>query len=241
MKITNRIFSIPPYISTHWGNVSSLHVKDNILAVSLMDGELIEIPNLDKPTLDTIFSLHATFVEQSTSNENSSTKFVPPLSHSLLHPNMMHRIDVPFRLGMGLGSVDDISSALQHNPNQANTPEIPAEILNKIVAITKIVAPEGVAILPQPEDSCNCVHCQIARAMGEGTESAHVVTLEKEEVVSDAELNFQQWEITQTGDQLYSIVSKLDTKERYSVYLGHPIGCTCGKQNCEHIVAVLKS
>ena len=48
-------------------------------------------------------------------------------------------------------------------------------------------------------------------------------------------------EITQTGDKLFTVVNKLDPQENYHVYLGHPVGCTCGKQGCEHILVVLKS
>jgi hypothetical protein len=36
-------------------------------------------------------------------------------------------------------------------------------------------------------------------------------------------------------------MNPLDHKEHYNVFLGDPIGCSCGNNNCEHIQAVLKS
>jgi hypothetical protein len=237
MKINNKIFSIPPYISTHWGNVNTLSMKSNVLVVSTKDGEIVEIPNLDASSLENIFSYHASFMEQ---NSQDQSKFMTPISQAMVHPGTMQRLDVPFRLG--LNSVDDIGSVLQHNPSQANTPEIPQEILHKIVSITKIVSPEGIALMPKPEPSCNCVHCQIARALSQEIVEVTIgEPVAKEEEVSEADLVFEQWQITPTGNQLYSVVNKLDTNEKYNVFLGKPVGCTCGKTGCEHIVAVLKS
>ena len=63
----------------------------------------------------------------------------------------------------------------------------------------------------------------------------------KEEIVSDAELHFREWDIKQLEKQLYNVTNPLDTTEHYQVFLGTPLGCTCGKTNCEHIRAVLNS
>ena len=64
---------------------------------------------------------------------------------------------------------------------------------------------------------------------------------EVEEDVRDDELQFEQWSISSAGDKLYNVVNRLDEQEKYRVYLGHPVGCTCGREGCEHILAVLKS
>ncbi|NGX33463.1 MAG: hypothetical protein K1060chlam4_01531, partial [Candidatus Anoxychlamydiales bacterium] len=40
---------------------------------------------------------------------------------------------------------------------------------------------------------------------------------------------------------LYRVTNPLDENEHYSVFLKDPIGCTCGKKNCEHVKAVLNS
>ena len=62
-----------------------------------------------------------------------------------------------------------------------------------------------------------------------------------DEPVPDAELSFQEWDIVQTGKDLFHVSSRLDPNEQYNVFLGNPVGCTCGKAGCEHILAVLKS
>jgi hypothetical protein len=61
------------------------------------------------------------------------------------------------------------------------------------------------------------------------------------EEISDDDLKFRDWEIAQTEANLYSVTNPLDPSEHYSVFLGEPLGCTCGSKNCEHIKAVLKS
>ena len=61
-----------------------------------------------------------------------------------------------------------------------------------------------------------------------------------EEVTID-DLRFREWDIKQTGDKLYTVANPLHAEEHYTVFLGSPIGCTCGEQNCQHIRAVLNS
>ncbi len=52
MKINNQILSIPPYISTSWKNIASLHVESQdstiYLVVTLLSGARIEIPQLER-------------------------------------------------------------------------------------------------------------------------------------------------------------------------------------------------
>lgn len=247
MKINSKIFSLPPYISTTWSNVTALHMDGSTLVINLIDNETVEIPELDPSILEMIFETHANFLER-TGNPHSAIanpiqgRFIPPFSQ-LLITSPTDRIDIPFRIG--IGTLDEIGSVMQHNPAQANVPDLPQEILQKVVAITKIVSPEDLAMLPKPEENCNCVHCQISRAMQQGAQQElakiPVPNHAQEEVVTDQELQFRQWDISQTGNNMFTVINRLDTKERYSVYLGHPVGCTCGKQGCEHIVAVLKS
>jgi hypothetical protein len=85
---------------------------------------------------------------------------------------------------------------------------------------------------------CNCFHCQIARVLKPNKEDTQQ---NEEQEISAEDLQFEQWIITHTGDQLYSVINKLDDSEQYNVYLGEPIGCTCGQTGCEHLLAVLKS
>ena len=65
------------------------------------------------------------------------------------------------------------------------------------------------------------------------------VTIEEE--VSAADLTFRSWDIKQEADQLYTVTNPLNAKEHYSVFLGEPLGCTCGFKNCDHIQAVLRT
>ena len=99
-------------------------------------------------------------------------------------------------------------------------------------------------MLPRPEDDCNCFHCQVARAIREAlgiVPEIHLEAAAQEEIVTDEDLTFEEWNIVQTGDKLFTVINKLSPEEKYNVYLGHPIGCTCGNQGCEHIHVVLKS
>ncbi len=250
MKINDRILSIPPYISTIWHNVYSLHMKENVLIITLMEGEPIHIPNLPGAVIEKIFDAHAQFVEVNHEEESRLLGQLPGVESLLPEPkspfqsqNLAHMPpEAPLRFDFG--ALDNMGSAMQHNPAQAAMPELPKEILNKIAAISQIIAPEDAAALPQPIAHCNCVFCQVARAIHKGKpleESHEEPVAEHEESVADEELKFQQWEIAQIGDKLFSVINKLDQSEKYSVYLGHPVGCTCGKQGCEHILAILQS
>ena len=255
MKITPKILSIPPYLSTSWPQVRSIYIQDANMVVSLLDGAVITIPGLSKDQTDTVFAAHTTFLEglqnrhpntherqapvhifQALSN---NSPFIPP------HP--------PGSDGEGIASLrfsfdnmDSLCSAMQHNQVQAHLPDLPKEILNKIAAIAKIVSPDDIQNMPKAEPHCNCPHCQIARAVHSKAEIDHskdsIPILEnKDEEVSAEELTFQQWNITQTGEKLFTVTNRLDLQEQYSVFLGNPVGCTCGNPGCEHIVAVLKS
>ncbi len=228
IKITDKILSIPPYISTSWSRIAALHMKGGVLAITLGDGDTLHIPNLTSETINLIFQHHAVYLEKeqtlSTISELSKLKgMVDPGEHSI-------------RLAFG-SSIDGLGSMMQHNPSQADAPNLPPEILQKLGAIAKIMGPSEELLLPKPELGCNCFHCQIARALHPGS-AAH---MPEESEISDTELSFQQWTITQTGDQLFSVVNRLDEHEKYNVYLGQPVGCTCGREGCEHILAVLKS
>lgn len=246
MKINSKIFNLPPYISTSWNKVAALHMNGSVLVVTLAHGEIINIPGLQPELIETIFNAHATFLEQESIRDpiqpqtpTGPAKTLHPFAQALM--NAEQGMDLPFRFGFS--TFDGFGSALQHNPAQANAPDLPKEILQKITDIAKIVAPEDPAAIPKPEPHCNCMHCQIAKAI---TSGLHLTTeqpqqLHEEPHVTDEDLTFQQWDIRQTGDKMYSVANKLDLNEKYSVYLGEPVGCTCGKPGCEHILAVLKS
>ena len=239
MKISSKIIHIPPYISTSWDNIRALFLKEGTLVIQLKEGTQVSIPGLDQSTLEVIFSAHAEFLDtQSRQKEQISPMRILQqnnISTPVSHPEQVASFQLAF------SNMDSLNSALHHNPAQANMPALPEDILKKISAIAKIVAPDDIQNLPAPEPHCNCIHCQIARAIHQQFDGEKHPKQENEEPISDEDLKFQDWEITPNGDRLYTVVNKLNPQEKYQVYLGEPFGCTCGVQNCEHIVAVLKS
>lgn len=223
MKITTSILSIPPYLSTTWKNISSLHVREErgafTLVVILQNRVQVEVPHLDKGTIDAIFEAHAQYAEE------SAPKKLP--------------IAGPFSFSLPLkadGPIDTLGSAMQHNPEQANLPPIPPELLKKITMIARSFGLDDASALQKAEPHCNCTYCQIARAL-QGEEPKEMPA----EEVTEADLHFRDWEIKKTGDHLYDVSNPLEPNERYGVFLGTPLGCTCGSKNCEHIRAVLNS
>jgi len=229
MNVNRKVLSVPPYISTSWKNITSIHLEEKhdrfVLVVLLNNDSRIEIPNLDQAIIDKIFAYHAKFVEEEAEN-------IPTPKDS----NMMS-MGIPFKFG--LDSFESMGSAMQHNPNQANSPSLPPEVISKIANIVKVLGINDSEHLPKPEPHCNCLHCQIAKALQLST---GFVEENLDEKVSDEELKFKDdWEVEQTDKELYNVSNPLDPKESYSVFLGDPIGCTCGKKNCEHIKAVLRS
>jgi hypothetical protein len=217
MMITAQILSIPPHLSTPWKTIASLQTIPEgerfKLIVVLKTGDRIVIPNLDKPSIDAVFEGHAKY--GSIPELPSQTGIAFPLS----------------------GNLDLMNSAMQHNHDQANAPLIPPEVLEKIISIAKVLGLEDLSQMQKAEPHCNCPFCQIARALA-GQEP---MKMEIEEEITEKDLQFRSWDIKQTSDKLYLVVNPLDENEHYSVFLGEPIGCTCGKSNCEHIRAVLNT
>jgi hypothetical protein len=252
MKINDKVLNIPPYVSTTWNQISAIHMKGSLLVVTLKDGDAINIPKLHQETIDTVFHHHAEALEK-IENSNpfdsifnnseltqtfSETQQMPPFSEIQQMPSTPS-----FQLAFG--TLDGLHHIMQHNPEHANAPELPIDLIQKITAITKILAADDSLALPKPESHCNCFHCQIARAITPSDADQMLIEMqsatEETEVISDEELQFQQWNIHQTNDKLFIVTNKLDEKEQYNVYLGEPLGCTCGRQGCEHMLAVLKS
>jgi hypothetical protein len=243
-KINEKFISIPPFISTSWEEVMALQVDEGDLIVILKDSSVIEVPSVDPEVLQEAFESHASYLEKKKLTPKDLIRKRP--TDKLLGMGIgiggPSGTESSFRFGMG--PIDGVGGAMQHNPEHMHAPDLPKEILHKIAAIAQIVSGDQNIEAPQAEPHCNCPHCQIARAIAKtsaNSEKSIDVHGVVEEEVLENELCFQQWDIIHTGDKLYTVVNKLDTDEKYSVYLGHPVGCTCGKDGCEHILAVLKS
>lgn len=222
-KIDSSIICIPPYISTTWDQVVFLQSEENsetgrlTLLLHLADGKVISVPNLDPSIVDIAFSSHLKHMEQKKSVVFPSEPFT--------------------QLRVGLPGMDNLSDALQHDLSKANTPNLPKEILDRIASVAKLVTGGDLDAFPKPEPHCNCVHCQLAKAVHGSPE----VQEEALEPVSDEDLKFRTWDIHQNGEKLYLVRNPIDPLEQYNVFLGSPVGCTCGKKHCEHIKAVLSS
>ena len=175
MKINNQFLSLPPYISTRWSSVFALYMKDSNLVISLADGEIVEIPHLSESLVHDIFTAHAAYMEA----EMSEVKSVE-----------VSDMGNPFRFGFS--TLDGFGGALQHNATQADAPDMPKEIVEKISAIAKIVTPESAA-LPKAEPHCNCMFCQIARAVHNEKIEKNETLLPIEETVAAEELQFQRY------------------------------------------------
>jgi len=225
--IDDKVLSLPPYVSTAWENVKALYLKEKDLVVDLIDGNAISVPGLTEDEVELIFEYHAAFIEKSHDFEEMIEEEIQSKEGQS-----------PFRFA--INSIDGFSNAMMHNPQQSNMPPLPPEVLDKISNIAKIISPDEIAALSDPVEGCNCFYCQITRAIHE-IEEPEETDIEAVDEVSDEDLEFSQWAISQVEDQLYLVTNKLDTSEQYKVFLGDPIGCTCGQANCEHIVAVLKS
>ena len=236
MKINPKILSIPPFISTSWKNVLSLHMENRsgsvVLLIGLVNGSTIEIPNLDQKVLEATFAAHQKFVElDATKEEGPKAPMQPPLFQGGLMDESAGLIRLPIDLGID----GNMGNLLQHNQDAADSPNLPPEVLEKIAAFSKAIDLGNMDNFPKPEPHCNCMHCQIMRVMRNDE------PLEIEEEITAEDLKFRDWEIKQEGDRLYIVTNPLNHEEHYNVFLGKPVGCTCGSKDCEHIKAVLNS
>lgn len=247
-KITKNFISIPPYLSTSWMNVSSIHAEGHLTVIVLYNGEIIELPSLNEEIIQQLFDMHALHLEEE--QDATLKQFTTPPDQLIKQPPFSQLFfsqepGTDSQLKFGLSGIDGMGVALQHNTAYANAPDLPPEVLQKISSIGKIIINDDSSTMPKPEPHCNCPFCQISRALHSAIDSekpvSTVAAADPEEVVSNEELQFQNWDIAQTGDKLFTVSNRLDTLETYNVFLGQPVGCTCGKTGCEHILAVLKS
>jgi len=227
MQITPKILSIPPYLSTTWDTIAALKSEPNngaySLIITLKTGDSITVPSLSEEEITTILEAHAQYLQPIAPFQG--------LGQGLGFP-------VPFSFSLPLkqdgGPVASLGDSMRHNPEQSDLPDIPVEILGRVTMIAKAFGLDDFSALEEAVDGCNCTYCQLKRAF--------VSTLEiGEEKIKDEDLHFRDWEVSEISDKLFTVTSPLDKNEQYNVFLGEPLGCTCGNKNCEHIKAVLRS
>ena len=119
MKINQKILSIPPYISTAWKNIASLHVEATedeqmLLVITLLNGTNIEIPQLDMSIIEAIFAAHAKFMEQ-------DGGFDPRTRKALTNNNTSEAQIVSFGFPMRLGAegTDKLGGVVQHKDRKS--------------------------------------------------------------------------------------------------------------------------
>jgi hypothetical protein len=235
MKINEHYLSIPPHISVSWKEVASLSTQADTLIIQLKGGKTFSIQGLSVEQLETIFTYHLLHIEQE--NLPLPPMAMPPMPMGkipVMNPfqfDPMELLELP--IAFKIGTPDGVVSALTHNPTQSDAKLLPTELLDKIASITKNMGGGVQDVLPPGIDGCRCYFCQIMNHI-------HLQRFLEQEV-SDEELHFHDWTVQETGENLFSVENPLDSAEKYSVYLGHPVGCSCGKSGCEHLIAVLKS
>lgn len=248
-KINEKLICIPPYISARWDQITFLQSEEDpttktfTLAIHLHDGKIVQVPDLDSALIDIAFAAHTKYLDTQQPSAQHAKEEEPKTIGGLLQqltglsPDQLSGMPIRFGIsGMeGMPGMD----ALQHNQDLSDTPPMPAEVLEKISNMIKMMMNGDLNSFPKPEPHCNCTHCQVARTIhGMDTEQKNEET---EELISQEDLTFRDWEINKTGENLYVLTNPLDSSEQYSVYLGTPVGCTCGQSHCEHIKAVLYS
>lgn len=243
-KIDEKILFIPPYISTTWDRILYLHTSEEashetVFFIHLVDGCTIRITNLDPSLLRDAFSAHMRYLEKQNppalgkkEESNGLGEFFQQMTQLL--PKQLLNIPIKINIPKEFLGVENLEMAFQHTPEQAHLPDLPQEVLERICSTVKAVCHQDIHNFPKPEPHCNCMHCQLGRAIHQKGEA-------QEEVVSDEELTFRSWDIQECGEKMYTVTNPLDAKEQYNVYLGSPVGCTCGQSECEHIRAVLYS
>ena len=239
MQIDSKMISIPPYISVSWEQVALLQTEslenELVLILQMKEGNQIRIPDLGKKIINHIFEQHKSFL---LNNQKKRSEPKNPLTmlQQMTGLNLDQLESMPIRFGIGEVGREGIDVAMQHRSDKADSADLPAEMIEKIAGITKMFTGGDTAEFPKPEAHCNCPFCQISRSI-HGIEKPAPV----EEKVTDEDLQFRDWDIAQIGEKLYKITNPLDPLENYNVFLGSPIGCTCGKPHCEHIKKVLSS
>ena len=237
MKINDKVLSLPPYISTSWQNISSIFCpNEHVLEIQLITGIIVRIPMNDKKIIDLIFHHHVQYLEN---KENKPQIQKVNIQAKIEKEPKPSSFALPFSFPMD--TLLPFGQMLQHQPEASNSPEIPTEILSKVASFAKTISKETSQVLfPDVQPHCNCLYCQVGKAVSNQTEEV-LETKVEEDLVSDEDLKFKEWDICKTTNALYEVKNPLDLTEVYQVFLGEPIGCTCGRNDCEHIKAVLNT
>ncbi len=230
IRITEKLLCLPPFLSTTWEQVRYLKLEidkagHEVLVICMSDGGIVRLLDINEKLLSAIFEGHLRFLE-----ERAKASVV---QHALGHFEQMLA-----HLKSGILTPENVADLLSHNAEHAGLPPLPKEVLDKITQVAHWITPQEASAMPHPEEGCNCVHCQIARTIQEKVSSTDEMGGEE---VKLEELSFRDWIVQEMGDKLYQVTNPDNPQDQYSVFLGSPIGCTCGMKDCEHIKTVLNT
>lgn len=228
MRINHKILSIPPYLSTTWKNITSLQSSQSngktSLTIQLQNGSCVQIPEIDPEIATIIFTSHAKYMEQE----------APPEKEKSI-------VEKPKLPPLEFLELETIQSMLHHKEEEKNAPNLPQSLLNKVSELSKEIGFSDFEHLPTPEPLCNCPHCQIANVIRKTfLTPSHFLETEEEEIL-ESDLAFRSWIIEPMKKNLYRVAHPDERNQTYQVSLESPIHCSCGSNQCEHILAVLNS
>lgn len=131
---------------------------------------------------------------------------------------------------------------VRHDPSAAKSNSLPKEMLRKIRAFAKNILAQGeLSAEPQAVSGCNCPHCQIARAIEQGVGSEELRLQEGEVLVEEDELKFSKWSVLDLGNERFNVTDPSDKTQSFIVEIKPTLQCSCGKNDCEHIVTILEN
>ncbi len=183
--------------------------------------------------IEAIFSAHARYLEQE--EKAPAPKLLPGTPLSLPDSSQqLASFALPLKDMQGLGNVS------QHNPEQADTPDLPQTGPGKIGEITKAMGIDDLIASPQTRAPLQ-LRALPDRAGNAGRCRERSRRRSRKKLSLMRNLNSARGISRRLRDKLYVVTNPLDDKEHYNVFLGDPVGCTCGHHHCDHVRAVLNS
>jgi hypothetical protein len=260
IKITEHLFSFPPFLITSWEHVSSLEGHPGnedkvVITFHMTTGLSVELPEISKESSQAVFQAlinyheHKQLIKQRLKNAIANSLMNQSFSiDSLLNPQNPSPdssfMAIPFQIIGDMPnptvnpsdfSLNHLTNNLRHNPQMKDLPVLPRELLKKIAQTARDLFNEKSSLeLPAAHTGCHCMHCQIARAIQIGMEQADVE-------VQPSDLRFSQWHIHLLSNEHFLVVSTNDPSECFDVKLKPQIECSCAMPTCPHIEAVLRS
>jgi hypothetical protein len=216
-------------------------VHEKMLIITLKDGSSGSIPDLTQEELSQIFTSFSSYAELPEEEEHKeAAAFKKDISQLVegMKKGVSEFVNLLTKTG---GQALGITKSLEHDPTNAHLADLPPEARKRVEMLLQIVPEDEILAMHEPIQNCNCMYCQVQRILRATLYKKKHPSEDEEEPVDASELTFTEWNVEPIAEKLYIVRNKLDPQEEYRVFLGEPLGCTCGKINCEHIIAVLRS